>query len=104
MGFLCLPPSAIGRKLPVGSTQYNVIQRLVLLRKRTLKFRNLKLGLSGGFALGSSRLAMRRLEFRFRPKADVRIVQFKRHFSVEFVSKYRQLFIVPGRRSGCNIN
>jgi hypothetical protein len=63
--------TAIGRKLPVGSTQYKLIQRLVLPSKRTLKFRNLKPGLSGGFALESSRLAMQRLEFRFRPKAAV---------------------------------
>jgi len=59
--------AAFGRKLPVGSSQYNVIQRLVFPRKRTLKFRNLKLGLSGGFALGSSRLAIQGLDFRFRP-------------------------------------
>jgi hypothetical protein len=64
--------AAFGRKLPVGSSQYNVIQRLVLPRKRTLKFRNLKLGLSGGFALESSRLAIQGLDFRFRPEADAR--------------------------------
>jgi hypothetical protein len=64
--------TAIGRKLPVGSSQYNAIQRLVFPRKRTLKFRNLKPSLSGGFALESSRLAMQRLDFRYRPKADIR--------------------------------